>query len=281
MCRCLTWAACLVLLPAGLSSAGVAGKAVRETAEFVFRKGGKEATELGLETLTRKIESLALKYGDDALTAVKKVGPRTFRIVEEAGEDGLHCVKLLARYGDDALWVATKKSRLALSIRYGDDAAKAMIKHGEIAEPLIESLGTPATGALKAISTQDGRRLAMLAQEGTLAKIGRTDELLAVIGKYGDRGMQFVWRHKGPLAVAAALAAFLADPQPFIDGSVDIAKLAAEGVARPLASGAVERTNWTLLFGLFGAVVMVLVGGKLVGASRFFARARRRPKPLE
>lgn len=85
-----------LLFPIGAVSAGVESKAVQEAAEVVSRKFGKQVAEMGLESLTRKMELLSAKYGDDALVAVEKVGPRTFRLVEEAGEDGLKSVKLLA-----------------------------------------------------------------------------------------------------------------------------------------------------------------------------------------
>ncbi|HEX4130015.1 MAG TPA: hypothetical protein VHZ24_08225 [Pirellulales bacterium] len=207
-------------------------KAAKELAEHLIGKGGKEATELAVETLAKKIETLALKYGDDALIAVKKVGPKTFRLVDDAGANGVRTVKLLARYGDNAVWIVKKKNRMAIFVKYGDDAAEAMMEHGEIAEPLISSFQTPAATALKAISPQNGRRLAILAEDGSLAKIGKTDDLLGVVARHGDPAMDFIWRNKGALAVAGTLAAFLANPQPFIDGTVDVSKAVTENVGK-------------------------------------------------
>ena len=60
-------------------------KVAREAAEYVLRKFGKEAAEGGVETLSRKIEVLVAQHGEEAIVAVRKVGPRTFRIVDEAG----------------------------------------------------------------------------------------------------------------------------------------------------------------------------------------------------
>lgn len=261
--RILAATVCLAVVQPIAAQAGISSKAAREAAEFVLRKFGKEAEEQGLQTLTTNIESLGLKYGDDAVAAVKKVGPRTFRYVDEASENGLQSVKLLARYGDDAVWVVRKKNRLALFAKYGDDAAEAMIKQGKIAEPLIESLGQPAASALKTVSRQNGRRLAIMAEEGTLEGIGRTDELLRVVSKYGDRGMDFVWRNKGALAVAAALTSFLANPQPFIDGTVELSGAVAEGVGAPLAEQVGKSANWTLVLPVLAAVVGLLVSFKI------------------
>jgi len=264
MGRYFTLAAFLLIGICGAADAGVKSKAAKEAAEYVLGKFGKEAAEQGVETLTRKIEVLAVKHGDDAITAVKNVGPRTFRIVEEAGEHGPQAIKLMARHGDDVVWVVAKKNRLAIFVKYGDDAAESMMKHGEMAEPLIHSMGKPAAGALNAVSKQNGRRLAMMAADDALTKIGRTDDLLEVVRKHGDAAMDFIWANKGSLTVAAALTAFLANPEPFINGTADITKVVAENVGQPLASvpgqvasEAARTTNWTLVL----SVVVVVVGG--------------------
>lgn len=262
--------ACMVAFPAVAPAQGKAAIA-REAAEYILRGFGKEAAEVGLKGLTRKIELLMIKYGDEAVEAVKKVGPRTFRLVEEAGEHGLDAVKIMAKYGDNAVWVVAKKNRMAIFVKYGDDAGEAMIKHLEIAEPLLESAGKSAAGALKAVSTQSGRRLAMMQTEGELARIGRTPELLDVVAKYGDRAMEFVWENKGSLAVAAALAAFLANPKPFIDGAADITKVVAENAVKPLAEVA-KSINWTLV-----TVCGVCIAGALIGIRMALRRAASPP----
>ena len=70
--------------------------------------------------------------------------------------------------------------------------------------------------ALSRARTRPGtvRRLAMLAESGTLARTGRWSELLVVIERPGDRALTFVWRNKGALTVATMLETFLADPEP-------------------------------------------------------------------
>jgi hypothetical protein len=263
MCRVIALLLCLVAIEPTRCFAGITSKAAKEAAELVLRKFGKEAEEQGIQTLTRKIETFGLKYGDDAVAAVEKVGPRAFRLVEQAGDNGLESVRLLARYGDDATWIVNNNSRLALAAKYGDDAAEAMIKQRKVAEPLLESLGQPAANALKTVSTQNGRRLAMLAEDGTLSRIGRSDELLRVVGRYGDRGMNFIWRNKGALLVAATLTAFLAHPEPFIDGSVELTKSAAENIGQPLANEVGKSANWTFVLPALAAITASLLGLKL------------------
>ena len=276
--RLFTLGLMVVLLAPHTCSAQGKAKLATEAAEYVMRKFSKEAAHEGIETLTRKIETLAIKHGDEAFLAARKVGPRTFRLVEEAGDQGLQSVKLMAKYGDEAVWVVAKPNRMAIFVKFGDNAAEAMMKHGEIAEPLLRSIGQPAAGALKAISAQNGRRLAMLAEDGQLAKIGRTPELLDVVTKYGDRAMDFVWRNKGSLTVAAALAALLTNPEAFLTGAVDITKIVAENTIKPIAdvpgqvaSEAAKQTNWTV-----AVVSAVCIIGLLVAARMW---RKHRPNP--
>ena len=89
---------------------------------------------------------------------------------------------------------------MQLFLKHGDEAAAVLVKHKGIAEPILEKLGQPAVKALQATNTQGCRRLSMMLESGELAKIGRSQEILDVIGRYGDRAMNFVWQHKGALA---------------------------------------------------------------------------------
>jgi hypothetical protein len=151
---------------------------------------------------------------------------------------------------------------MALLSRYGDDVAEVLIKHKGIAEPVLASLGEPAVRAMGAVGTQGGRRLAIMAQGGELAALGRTPELLEVVARQGDRAMDFIWRHKGVLAGGAALTAFLANPEPFLDGTSDLAGTVAESTVKPavVAAGNVAQeaagfARWALTILLVGLVV--------------------------
>jgi hypothetical protein len=262
----LLLASALLLGSPGAVFAQGKAKLAKEAAEYVMKKFGKEAAEEGVETLAKKVEALAVRHGDEVFDAVRKVGPRALRLADEAGEHGLSAIRLMAKYGDKATWIVAQPKRLSLVARFGDDAAEALLKHREVAEPLIEAMAKPAAGALSSISGQNGRRLAMMFEDGALPQIGRTEELLAVVRKYGDKAMDFIWKNKGALAVGAALTAFLANPEPFFDGAADITKVVAENVAPPLgriagdvASEAASKTNWTLVtvasLAALGAVV--------------------------
>lgn len=266
-------AVCVLTAVAAPAGAAVSAKAAREVAELVIRNFTKDAAEETAETLARKIETLAARHGEAALEAVSKVGPRALRVAEEAGEQAGPAVRLMARYGQEGLLLASRRESVALFARYGDEAAEAMIKHKEIAEPVINAFGQPAARALNRVGAQNGRRIATMAQQGDLGRLGRAGEVLDVVGKHGDRAMEFIWKNKGALAVTATLTAFLANPEPFLDGTRDLAKVVGENIARPLASipgDVVRRTDWTFIVGL---CVMLLAAGMAV---RSWRKDRRR-----
>lgn len=263
---CLVVACCgLVLFTGAPASADVTTAAVRETAEFVIKKFGKEAAAEGTEALAKRIEVLAVRYGDDALKAVKNVGPTALKVAEEAGERSGPALRAMARFGDDGVeWVAKSSRGLDLAAKYGDDAAEALVKHRGVAEPMIAEFGESGVRALKAVNPQHGRQLAMMAADGELKRIGSTPALLEVIAKYGDRAAEFIWKNKGALAVGAGLTAFLADPQPFIEGTKDLASIVGENAVKPLVSAAgdaavevTKRVDWTI-FAIVGLMAIAL-----------------------
>ena len=248
-----------LLILTGFSFSQSKASLIREAGEFVLKKFGKDAADIGLNTIIKKIEILATQYGDDAVIAVKKVGPRAFRLIEEAGEHGLESVKLMAKFGEESVWVISKKNRLSIFIKYGDDAAESMIKHKAIAEKLLDSFGKSSAMALKAVSPQNGRRLVMMAEDGALKKIGRSDELLEAIGKYGDKAANFVWNNKGALTVGATLSAFLINPEPFLNNTVG--KIG--NVPGQIAGEAAKKMNWTIVL-ISGVVIIgVLISIKM------------------
>jgi hypothetical protein len=258
--------ALLVLYLAGAdrSEGGARSKVAQETAEYVLQRFGRQAAREGAEGLARKIEVYASRHGDEFVQAVRKVGPRTFHLVEEAGVNGGKAVQVMARHGEHgATWVVARPKGMQLFLQHGDEAANVLVKHKAVAEPLIEHLGQPAVKALQAANTQSGRRLAMLLESGELAKIGRHEEVLEVVAKYGDRAMTFVWENKGALATTAGLAAFLANPEAFINGARDITQIVGENAIKPVieapvavATEVARGTNWTVIFILAGMAVV-------------------------
>ncbi|MBL9082158.1 MAG: hypothetical protein JNK76_10155 [Planctomycetales bacterium] len=258
----LMLAVCLLsaMLSPIVADAAVTTAAIRETVEFVTKKFSKEAAEEGTELLAKKIEVFATKYGDDGLKAVRELGPQAMTAAGKAGAQAPAAVRAMARYGDDGVeWIAKRPQNLELAAKYGDDAVEAIVKHKEVAEPLVKELGEQGAKALKAVSPQQGRQLAMLAADQSTAAMARNPQLLGVVSKYGDNGMNFIWRNKGALAVGTTLAAFLANPQPFIDGTAQLAQAAGENFVKPMTEGIVGAIDWTVIAIL--VVMMVGLGG--------------------
>ena len=181
-------------------------QAARAAAEFIIERFGRPAAREGIEVLARKIESVAARFGDEAIVAAQKVGPQFFKVVEAAGVNGAKAVRIMATHGEPGVaWVLSRPKGHELLLQHGEEAAAVLIRHpGGIAEPVIGQFGGPAVKALQAVGPQGGRRLAMMLSEGELAKIGRTPEVLEVVAQYGDRAMEFIWKNKGALAVGAA-----------------------------------------------------------------------------
>ncbi len=104
------------------------------------------------------------------------------------------------------------------------------------------------------VTPRQGRRLAMMAAKGELKP-----ELMQVISRYGSSACEFIWSQKGSLAVAAALTAFVANPEPFLNGTQKLAATVADAAVKPLAVGVANNTNWTLL-AVIGTAILVALG---------------------
>ncbi|MFN4242242.1 MAG: hypothetical protein ACK4PI_03290 [Tepidisphaerales bacterium] len=273
--------ACLV--PA-TSQAGPITKAVREATEAIMRRFGREAVEEfgedAPQAIAQRMQRLAEQHGEDVVTAAgQKVGPRMFRLIEQVGDDGAtKAVRLMARQGDEAVWVIAEKNRFALFARLGDDAADAMIRHRGIADNLLADYGSPMARALVNVGPQNGRRLAMMADDGSLRALARRDDLLETIARYGDRAADFIWRNKGALAVGAIATAFVTQPEAFLDGAVRIVEKGGQYVVEPVARSVVapateavaKSVNWTLILGIpVAALTLYLLVTKLAGAGLF------------
>lgn len=268
--------ALICILPGFLISGAfgqVTSTAVRELTEFVAKKFSKEVAEEGAEIVSRKIETVVAQLGDEAVDAIRTVGPKAIRWIEASAADGAQSARLLAKYGDEAAWVVTDPARRAIAAKMGDDAAAAMIKLGEPAEKILEVGGQSAAKAAAQLSTKNGRQLAMMADDTANAALVKNDAVMQTVSKYGDKGMEFIWKNKASLAVAATLTAFLANPEPFIEGTQSLAQVAADAAVEPIARGIASNTNWTVTFGM---LVLALCAYLLI--KHWITRPRRLAK---
>lgn len=245
-----------IAIPSGTVHAGITSKVLQEAFEFTTRKFSKEVAEEGVERLASKMSSLAAKHSDDVVAmAFKKVGPRAGKLVTEAGEHSDDLLRLLAKHGDAAIPLATRKASLGLVKKFGQEAGEACVRHGTIAEPLIEQFGEAGARALTHVSERSGRQMAMMAGEGALKP-----ELIDIVTRFGDKACAFVWNNKGVLTGAAALAAFVSAPEEFLNGTAQLAGTVVPPIAQsvvapltqsvvaPIATSAAESFPWTMVW---------------------------------
>lgn len=258
----------LLIAFANPAIAGPAGTAIRETAEVILTKFGKGAAGQTVEEVTEATAKIVAKHGDEALPLLRNHGHAGFTALKEAGENAPDVIKLYARKGDGAIWVISEPKKLAIFIKHGDSAADALLKHPGIADTLIGRYGDEAVGALNTVSRQNAQRLSMVADDGLFAATPRSKELLPVIRQHGDEAMDFIWKNKGSLAVAAVLGTFLVDPQTYISGAKE---LIVSPVVQPIA----RSTSWTLI--IAGVLIVVF----LPFIARSIMKARRAMKPTK
>jgi len=249
------------------AQAGVLDTGARETAETILRKFGREAVDETLEQITTRTETAVAKHGEECLPLLERAGPAGFRALEDAGEKAPQVIKLYARRPDEAIWIISEPKKLAIFIKHGEGAADALFKHPVIADELIDRYGGAAIGAINSINRQNAQRLAMLSADGSLDKLGRSGEVLSVVGKWGNDAMDFIWRNKGALTVATLLGTFLKDPEIYIKGG------------KQLVSSVATHTNWTLiicavLFFLFLPFITKAIAAAITTAKA--ARTRRK-----
>jgi hypothetical protein len=261
--------------------ADIKSKAAREAADYILKKFGSEALHDGAEGIARKLESLAAKHGDEVFNAAKAAGPRGIRVIEELGDEPMPAVRLLSRYGEDAIELVRQPKALHLATEFGDEAAEALIRHPGAAESVIEAFGKPAASALKGLDGQNARRLAMMVDDGSLAKIPQHQDLLAIIGRYGDRAMEFVWKHRGVFVAGTVASAFWKNPKPFIDGGEDLVKTAIDELGKPIVIEATRQFPWTVFYFLASLFCLIaaapVIKLPIKRAVRLFARTSAIP----
>lgn len=250
-----------VALVAQSAEAGVSSRVLREAVEFTVRKFGKEVAEEGVEKLSKKMAGLAAKHGDEVVSAAfTKIGPRAGKLVSEAGEQADVALRMLARHGDEGIALATRPSSLKLISKFGDDGADALLRHGTVGEQLIGEFAEGGVKALNQVTAQNGRRLAMLAGDGVVKP-----QLIDVVCRHGDRACEFIWKNKGALAAGTTMAVFLANPEQFLDGTVQLTEIVADAAIRPLAEEAGRHYGGTI-------VLMGLLTASLIFAARLWLK---------
>jgi len=227
--------------------------AAREVVKILETRFAREVAEEGVERLEARVASYLEKYGEDAATALKRVGPRVGGAALE--KFGAPAAKFLAQFGDEGarLLAIEGESAARVAARFGQEGVELMAKHRGIAAPILEQFGDDGLRALRSLGPDSAITLRRL--EEAIRTSGRQRDVLRVIEEYGDRACAFLWRNKGVIFGAAVLAAFLHDPEPYLSGAKE---LVAATVA-PVAKAAAEKANWTVVI-----VATMVVGAVLI-----------------
>lgn len=264
-------------LPAS-AQAGVTTKAINETVEYLSKTFGREMAETTVETMTKKVEVLAVKYGDNALVATRKLGPQALKYADEAGEYGPQAVRIMSHYGDDAIRIVSKPEVLKMAVKYGDDATEAIVKYGpDMMAPVLGKYGDDAARAMNKLSKPEAIELATKMADPAFAKLAAPEKLLGVVGKYGDKSMEFITKHWKALAIGTVLVAFVNDPEPYLNGTKELlvggADVVARNVAKPIAESVADSVNWNYFLGIVAVGVLGLIGLKIYLKQRATAKA--------
>jgi len=233
----------ILALAAGNASAQAAParKAAKELVEYLQTRFAREVAEEGAQKLESRFVKAISQYGDDVAGAARKMGPRiALSAVERHGADG---AKILVKFGDNGARLLATDGRAAVHVftSLGDEGVALMIRrHGEVTAARLPDLAS------------------------AIAASSRQRDVLAVLDRYGDRACAFIWRNKGVIFGGAALAAFLANPVPYLDGVKELAGAPIEAIA--------GSTDWTAVF-----LVATLLAA---GLAAFRMLILRRPGPV-
>lgn len=244
----------------------------REAAEAVVARFGGRAASKGVPALAARIETCAARYGDDTYLAVRQVGPKALDLAERAGVNGTKVTRVLATHGTAAeTAVLARPKAMAQFLQYGDEAGSVLVRHPGVAEKVIETAGASGIRAMATLGPQSGRRVAILLENEFAKSPAQHPALLEVIGRYGQKACDFCWDNKAVLAGAAAMTAFIATPEPFLNGTaslakvagetgVGMAKVAGERVAAPVVGGIFSTLGWLIaLLGVLAVLAVALV----------------------
>ena len=201
-----------------------------------------------VEALEPRVVKVVEAYGDDAARALRAGGAAALPALEAHGATA---VRFLARFGDDgARLLATEgDSVVALFAKHGDEAVTFMLKHPGVGRDLVEAFGAQAARA----NVTTGGVVLMNRMAEPIRASGRAAEIFGVVERFGDRACAFLWRNKGAVFGAAFLAAFLADPEPYIEGAKKLIVEPAVGAVKDVVA---TRTDWTWVFAATGVALV-------------------------
>jgi hypothetical protein len=216
---------CWSLSTITICQAGVAGKILQEGAERLGSKIVRESAEELAEAAARK----ALQEGSEA--ALKKASSK---VLQES----------LERAASEAGQTAVK---------YSDEIATAMLKHGSAVAPVVQHWGDDAARALSQVTSQNARRLVLLQDD--LLKSGQAVPLLKLVQERGDTVVEWLWKNKSTVAAATAITVLVTNPDAVLNASTDLVVGTLDAVG--------EHAIQPVTNGIFGLLQTILIWGGL------------------
>jgi hypothetical protein len=189
------------------------GKLLKEGVEAAGKKafsgGTKKATHEGTEQLLKKVTT----------TTVRKAG-------QEAAESAAK---------------QAGKQAAGAAIRNSDLAVKAISKHGAaIATPILSRYGDDGAKAIAKLSSTNARRMAMLTDE--LGAAGRGKDFMRVLAERGDVAADWIWKNKATIAVGTTAAAFLTNPDAFLQAAEGVVSSSVETAGKHVVEPIIEES---------------------------------------
>jgi hypothetical protein len=241
----------------------LASKAAQETAEYVVKKFGLGLGKQTLDDIGGSLVRLSTRYGDDVLPFARVAGPKGLQLLDKVGDTGAKAIlRIFQRYGAKAEWLINSPDRVNLVMKYGDDVADAMVRHPGIATDVVNKYGKGGAVALNNLDTMKGRSLVkMMVDDPAFSSLASGDQIISVVGRYGNAAMDFIWRNKGALAGTAAMAAFLRDPEPYIAGAKTLVVEPVTEIAGQSVHTVAQSVSWNWVILPLMAILFLGYGG--------------------
>lgn len=217
--------ACLAILVSGESihAGGVVSETLKAAGKAVARKLGGEVVEEGTKNVSK-------------------------RLIRELAKEGAE--QSAKRAGSVAAGTASSLGRSAASGFAGSTG-------------LVATYGDDALRAASRVSSQNARRLELMA--GELKATGKASEVIALIAKNGagDQVVDYLWRNKATLVGGAAVTTLLLNPEAAIAAGGELGSAVVNATGEYVAKPAVE--------GTLQHVIAPVIGGSAINAWLFFA----------
>jgi hypothetical protein len=120
-------------------------------------------------------------------------------------------------------------------------AAKAISRHGAaIATPILTRYGDEGAKAMAKLSSTNARRMAMLTDE--LGAAGRGADFMRVLSQRGDVAAEWIWKNKGTIAFGTTAAAFLANPDAFLQAAEGVVSSSVETAGKHIVEPIIKES---------------------------------------